>query len=228
MDCRSVIHSLSDYVDDLLTQSEAQHVESHLQRCQPCLAVKADLQEIRRAARELPLHAPPRALWARIRQEIEQGGLAQAAPPARRAPAQAQNWWQRLSEKRFTFTLPQLAGASAVAASLIIFSAVRSELPTQPVGPAIVQQASADLTANSPAVRAMQTRIEERLGRLNTRKASWKPEVKQTFEEHLKRIDYSLDSTREALRKDPKLDQQILLDLYKEKLQVLEDFDRLR
>jgi anti-sigma factor RsiW len=226
MDCRSVMHSLSDYVDGLLTQSEAQHVESHLQRCQPCLAVKADFQEIRRAARELPLHTPPRALWARIQQEIEQGGLAPAASPALRAPAKSPTWRQRLSEKRFTFTLPQLAGTSALAASLIIFSALRSGLP--PPGPIIPQQAAADVTASSPAVRAMQTRIEERLNRLNTRKASWNAEVKQTFEEHLKRIDYSLDSTRDALRKDPQLDQQVLLDLYKEKLQVLEDFDRLR
>jgi anti-sigma factor RsiW len=227
MDCRSVIYALSDYVDGLLAQSEAQQVESHLRRCQPCLAVRADLQEIRRAASELPQHTPPRALWARIQQEIEQGGLVQTASPALRAPAKTPSWWQRLSEKRFTFTLPQLAGASALAASLIIFSAVRTELPTQP-GPILSQQASADVTASSPAVRAMQTRIEERLNRLNMRKASWNPEVKQTFEEHLKRIDYSLDSTRDALRKDPQLDQQVLLDLYKEKLQVLEDFDRLR
>lgn len=227
MDCRSVIHSLSDYVDGHLAQPDAQWIESHLRRCPPCQTIKADLQEIRSAARELPLHAPPRALWARIQQEIE----LKEQPPARRAAATQRGWWQRLGEKRFTFTLPQLAGAGALAASLLVFTAVRSNLSvsTQSLQPTKGGGAVSLVAPNSQAVQAMQSRIEERLNRLNTRKAAWDPQMKQVFEEHLKRIDFSLANTRQTLEANPDPDQQqMLLDLYKEKLQVLDDFDKLR
>jgi anti-sigma factor RsiW len=224
MDCRSVIHSLSDYVDGLLAQQESRLIESHLRECPPCQTIRDDLQQIRSAARELPLHAPPRALWARIQQEI----AAQSSLPSRRAPVQSTGWWQRLSEKRFTFTLPQLAGASALAASLLIFAGVRSQLPTTQQS-LVGTSAATSVAVTSPAVQSVQSRIQERLKQLNARRASWNPQVQETFEEHLRRLDESLDNTRRALQSNPDPDQQqMLLELYQEKLQVLEDFDKLR
>lgn len=223
MDCRSVIHFLSDYLDGLLAQQEVRHIEAHLQRCQPCHSIKLDLQLIRDAARELPPQEPPRALWARIEREIA------AEKPAVAVAAAAPGWWRWLGEKRFTFTLPQLAGASALAASLLTFVALRGIPPAgQQLQPGLAGGKTA-VTSYSPAVRAMQERIDERLNRLNLRKASWDPQMKQVFDEHLKRIDSSLASTRQALQANPDPDQQqMLIDLYKEKLQVLEDFDKLK
>jgi len=226
MDCRSVIHSLSDYVDGLLVQPEVRLIESHLRACPPCQTIKEDLQQIRSVARELPVHAPPPALWARIQQEI----AAESRPPSRRAPVQSPGWWQRLSEKRFTFTLPQLAGASALAASLLIFAGVRNQLPGTHQS-LVSTSAATSVAVTSPAVQSVQTRIQERLSQLNARRASWNPQVQQTFEEHLKRLDESLDNTRRALQDGRSADpdqQQMLLDLYQEKLQLLEDFNKLR
>ena len=224
MDCRSVIHSLSDYLDGSLTHQDSHSIESHLRHCQPCHTVRIELQEIRSVARELPLHTPPRALWARIQQEIE----SEQTLPARAAAVKSQSWWQRLGEKKFTFTLPQLAGTGVLAASLFTFVAVRSVSVSQINQPPVRRPFEMNLVLN-PAVQAMQARIEERLNQLNTRKASWDPQMKQVFDEHLKRIDSSLATTRQALQNDSDPDQQqILVDLYKEKLQVLEDFDKLK
>lgn len=224
MDCRSVIHSLSDYLDGSLVHQESHSIESHLRHCQPCHTIRLELQEIRSVARELPLHTPPRALWTRIQQEIE----IEKAFPARSAAPKKQSLWQRLGEKKFTFSLPQLAGAGVLAACLLTFVAVRS-VPISSNNPPIRSRDIEMRLVSNPAVLAMQARIEERLNHLNTRKASWDPQMKQVFDEHLKRIDSSLASTRQALENNEDPDQQqILVDLYKEKLQVLEDFDKLK
>src|SRR5438132_9937816 len=121
MDCGIVLNSLSNYLDGLLLDNEVQLIELHLGQCQPCHTIKLELSEIRQAARELPLHTPQRALWTRIRSSIEAetAGLGKG-----REVARPPGWWARLLDQRFTFTLPQLVGTSALAIAFIAFGLV--------------------------------------------------------------------------------------------------------
>jgi hypothetical protein len=123
MDCQLVLGSLSNYLDGLLMGQEVRVIP-------PCNRVRLELVEIRTAARELPLHTPQRALWARVRLSIE----AEATRPDPKSLKQP-SWWRRQMERRFTFTLPQLAGVGALAMALVAFSLLaayrQSARPTQ-------------------------------------------------------------------------------------------------
>lgn len=121
MECRETMNSLSDYLDgDLwMTDDELQAIEDHLVACPACQSVKQELTELKAAARELPVHTPPRAMWARIVNAIEADVPAAERPTREELPPL--RWWERLLERKFTFSLPQLAGASALTVALVLF-----------------------------------------------------------------------------------------------------------
>jgi hypothetical protein len=225
MECRAVVSSLSDYIDKWMSESEAREIESHLVTCPNCQTVRLELNEIRTAARELPLHTPSRALWARIAAEIE------PEMPDNPAPIEQPelNWWERLKSRRFTFTLPQLAGASALVAALVIIAMFGTTTPTRSNydlnrGPRALQMA---LLPDEDRIRA---ELAQRLSAINSRKENWDPEFRAEFERHLNKIDDSLRSSRQILQINPDdgVQQQMVLTLYHEKRQLLEDVERLK
>jgi Putative zinc-finger len=225
MECRAVVSSLSDYIDKWMSESEAREIESHLVTCPNCQTVRLELNEIRTAARELPLHTPSRALWVRIAAEIEPEMPDNPAPIE-----QAElNWWERLKSRRFTFTLPQLAGVSALVAALVIIVMFGTTTPTRSNfdlnrGPRALQ------TALLPDEDRIRADLAQRLSAINSRKENWDPEFRADFERHLNKIDDSLRSSRQILQINPDdgVQQQMVLTLYHEKRQLLEDVERLK
>lgn len=217
MECRVVISSLSDYLDGSLATQEIQSIETHLTHCAPCNVVKADISQICLAAKELPLRTPPKALWVRIQNELE---LESAKPE--KVEAKKVGWWERISERRFTFTLPQLAGASALAFSLMVFGLYH----TLHRDPNIASEASAN--AVLPMENEIQSKIQQKAININTRRQAWNPQIRTVYDNHLQRIDNSLNRVRQSLVTNRDQDQQkILMDLYNEKLQLMEDFERI-
>jgi anti-sigma factor RsiW len=67
---------LSDHVDGVLSGSEREAVERHLEACQACRDVREDLERVAGAARGLGPIEPPTDLWPGIRSGIlgESGG----------------------------------------------------------------------------------------------------------------------------------------------------------
>ncbi len=213
MECRVVISALSDYLDGSLATQEIQSIETHLTRCPPCNTVKADLSQICLAAKDLPLRTPSRALWVRIQNELELETTAPGKPIKT-------SWWKRISERRFTFTLPQLAGTSALAFSLMVFGLYQTlrDDPKVPTG----------VTAMLPMEPEMQTKIRQKATVISTRRQTWNPEIRTVYDNHLQRIDTSLDRMRQTVVTTSDQDQQkMLMDLYNEKLQLMEDFEKV-
>lgn len=216
MECRSVITSLSDYLDGALPVQQVQSIETHLTQCPPCNSIKVDLDQICVAAKELPLRTPSRALWTRIQNEIE---LETAAPG--KAEVKQTGFWKRWSDRKFTFTLPQLAGASALAFSLMVFGMYHALHRD----PQVTRDAAASIS--SPIEVEWQTKIQQKTERINVRRAAWNPTMRATFDNHIQRIDTSLSRVRQTLVATHDADQQkLLLDLYNEKLQLMEDFEK--
>jgi hypothetical protein len=227
MECRAVVSSLSDYIDMWISESEAREIESHLVSCSNCQTVRLELNEIRTAARELPLHSPSRALWGRIAAEIEPE-MPQADNPAPIKRPEL-NWWERLKSRRFTFTLRQLAGASALAAALVIIAMFGTTAPTtSDFG--LKKGSQALQTALLPNEDRIKADLERKLSAINSRKRNWDPEVRADFERHLNKIDASLRNSRQILQINPHdgVQQQMVLTLYNEKRQLLEDVERLK
>lgn len=224
MECRNIIESLSNYLDGLLTDNETALVESHLTSCPPCQTVKLELSEIRTAARDLPLHTPPRAMWTRISNVLEVELAAGQAPTTKALP-QA-NWWERLKSKTFTFSLPQLTGAGVIALALITFSSVsfyrryNSVLTLRGMQTAALFAEEAQLKVD----------LDRKFESIKARMSGWNPQRRDDFQQKLDRIETAIQDCRHHLQNNPhdELHQVKMRHLYQEKRLLLEDVERLK
>ncbi len=226
MECRAVVSSLSDYLDGRniwVSDDEIEQIETHLTNCPTCRNLKLELSEIKNAARELPLHTPPPALWTRISKAIEA-----EIPTENRPIREAQNasgWWGWLNSRKFTFSLPQLAAGGAFAALLIV--AGISVVFDANSGPVDFRGAQNALLPEEDEIKAD---LERRLGAINARKAQWDSQRRDDFEQRMNRIDESLKRCRYMLEDNPKdaAHQEMVRELYNEKRQLIEDVERLK
>ena len=227
MECRAVVNSLSDYLDGRniwVSDGEVEQVETHLASCPTCKNLNLEFGEIKNAARELPLHTPPPALWARISEAIE-AEISNENGPVRR-PKSSSGWWGWLNSRKFTFSLPQLAAAGAFAVILIvggisgIFGANRA--------PTIFKGAQSALLL--PEEDEIKADLERRVGAVNARKAQWDSQRRADFDQRMNRIDESLKRCRYLLEDNPNdiERQERVRALYDEKRQLLEDVERLK
>jgi len=224
MECRNVVETLSDYLDGLLPDNEVGRVKSHLTSCAPCQSVQLELNEIRTAARDLPLHTPPRALWTRISNVVE-ADLA-ARKTAATQPLPKQSWWEQVRAKNFTFSLPQLVGAGAVTLGLLAFSSV-----------SFYRQYNSVLTLRGMQTAALVAEeaqlkldLEHKMESIRARMSAWQPQRRADFEQKLSRIETSLQNCRTALQTNPndETHQALMRNLYQEKRQLLEEVERLK
>jgi hypothetical protein len=222
MECRAIIDSLSDYLD-ASKENDFKSIEDHLVNCPGCQSVRLQLTEIRIAARELPLHTPSRAMWARVLNVV--AAEAPIAERPTREEVQPLSWWERLRARTFTFTVPQLAGASALTVTVILAGVIGlSRISPTGLG---LNGAQTALLLEEDEIKAD---IDRRLDAINERKASWESPVREGFDAHLTKIENSLSTCRQMLRRNPhdKVHQQMMRALYQEKRQLIEDVERLK
>jgi len=224
MECRAVINSLSDYLDGQqtwMTENEKLSIEEHLVACPTCQNLKFELTEIKTAARELPLHTPPQALWVRIANTLE-AELPSSERKTREEFPQ-ETWVEWLKRRLAAYTLPQMAGASALAIALIVAGiygifGVNTAKPNQ-------LNLTAAQSALLPDENEIKAELSRLMGEINSRKASWEPQVRADFESRLARVENLLTDCRNKLSADPedKERQQTLRDLYNQKRQLLKN-----
>jgi hypothetical protein len=188
-----ISEKLSDYLDDELTPTERQAVETHLQQCEECAATLSDLRRIAGAAAALRDTPPSTDLWPDIAARMASGPRA-AAPPARR---------------RVAFTAPQLVAASLLLVALSGWLAVRVLSPAPPrqtaatgsnqpgggSGGSLTPVAFDDQQYDA-AIRDLQEAIDHGRSRLD-------PETVAAVERNLRLIDQAVDDARRALAADP-------------------------
>jgi len=225
MECKTVIFSLSDYLDSqhgLVEGIEKRNIEDHLASCPSCRHLQLELMEIKTAARELPLRTPPRALWTRIVNEIEVEKVAVAAKET--DETDDTGIWRWLTSLRYTFSLPQIAGVAALAIILVSITVINFRGNTNEMDFSRLQSA---------LIREEMTKkaeIDRKMAAIEERKASWDPAFRADFDRQLNRIEDSIKQCRKNLEASPNdLNQvQRMLDLYEEKRQLLEDVERLK
>jgi hypothetical protein len=229
MECRAVVSSLSDYLDGRniwVSDGEIEQIETHLTNCPDCRNLKLELSEIKKAARELPLHTPPRALWTRISKAIEAEISTENRPL--RATQNSSGWWGWLNSRKFTFSLPQLAAGAAFAAILVVagVSGIFGS-KSENSRPLDLRGAQSALLPEEDNIKA---ELESRLGVINARKAHWDLQRRLEFDQRLNKIDESLKRCRQILEGNPKdtAHQEMVRALYNEKRQLLVDVERLK
>ncbi|OFW21883.1 MAG: hypothetical protein A3H97_08410 [Acidobacteria bacterium RIFCSPLOWO2_02_FULL_65_29] len=185
------VDQLSDFLDDELPDDERAAVESHLALCAECTATLAALRRVVAGASSLASRAPERDLWPGI--------ALRMTGPARRV----------------SFTLPQLAAASLLLATLsggavALFLSARDQNPganaavpavdiVQPVESSLDGLALAVSVADAQydaAVADLERALEGGRGRLDEITVS-------VVEQNLSIIDRAIAEARSALAADP-------------------------
>jgi hypothetical protein len=231
MECRAVIDSLSDFLDGQAIQASVNEkeehlpIQEHLESCPACQNLKLELIELKTAARELPLHTPPQALWVRIANTLE--AELPASERKTREEFPKETWWDRFKARQLTFTLPQMAGAGALAMALIavgIYGLSGQSPNTDPTKLSLTGVQTAFLSDEDQ----IKAELNRRLVEINELKAGWDAQTRTDFEKQLTQIEESLEKCRTELRANPNNNsqQQLLRGLYNEKRLLLEKAER--
>src|SRR5690606_19889371 len=83
MFCRQYNEAIQELAEGTLGPVRRAELQTHLDRCDECRALAADLQKIRAAASALPPVQPPPQVWKRVARQLQQEGRM-AAPQASR------------------------------------------------------------------------------------------------------------------------------------------------
>ena len=187
---------LSDYLDDELDPTGRRAVDAHLVDCADCRRVLAELQAVVERARALPPRVPATALWPGIAARVA-----------------------RVSPRRVSFTMPQLAAASVLLALMsagLTFALMNRRQPASQaqsaaVRPAIVDRGGSD-TQEPPPVSAAPVNLADMqydaavsdLERaLAKGRSRLDPTTIAAVEQSLKTIDDAIAQARQALSEDP-------------------------
>lgn len=205
MICREATPLLSAYLDRSLDADARAHVGAHLDGCESCRALLADLDRLRSAARSLGPITPPEHIWLEIagRIRLEQGAPLQSAPRPFARP--------RPAHTSFRSDLFQWIGLAA--ALLIVtagvYIAARPDQPAQP--PVVIADSNVDAAPTVETVedtlRRAEAEYEKAIAQLEQIVKSGDPAVSQaalaTLQRSVTTIDSAIAESRAALTDNP-------------------------
>jgi hypothetical protein len=188
---QDIVDRLSEFIDGELEARERGHVERHLETCEACRAVAAELRAVAAEAAALFDRPPANDLWDGVSERIAAHGAGRIAPFRTRA-------------RRFSFTLPQLAAASialmVLSGSMVWLARTgdpRADFPAT---------SGEELPAVAPASLAdshYEGAVEDLEATLERGRAQLDPETVRVLEQNLQSIDAAIEQCRQALAKDP-------------------------
>lgn len=190
------IDRLSEYLDGEMDRDERRALEAHLETCRGCVGALADLRAIVARAANLKDTPPEEDLWPGIAERIELDRHSRVVPIASR----------RGRDRRFSFSIPQLA-AAAIALILLgaaaTWSLRESEAPRMATAPAGDSERATTVTIEFPGERSYDRAIAELERVLEENQDRLDPETVRTVEHNLALIDRAIEDTRRALAEDP-------------------------
>lgn len=221
MFCRQYNDAIQELVEGTLGPVRRAELQTHLDTCDTCRALAADLQKIRDAGAALPPLRPPDRVWERVAGQLRQEGRMSAAPAARTS---------------YTALL-------AIAATLVIavgggLFILQNLEPAPGTAPAAVQSAGTpegnatpddavqsitdDLTA---AERHYQSAIQKLETAVQNNDGTIAPELAAVLEKNLPVIDQAIAESRSALQSEPQSApaRDSLFEALRQKVNLLQD-----
>lgn len=232
MNCEQCHELVSDLVDGVLSQKDQASLNDHLQECLECADVRVDLEAIVGFCRtNRGEYEPPpneQALWLRIRNTLEADIAAGQGEKAASSSVKAEGFWQRLLQNSWQVSLPQLA---ASAAAIILVASLATVVTLRRID-GRKSQPSAPLASNieldqryahqQQAIRFWNARIE-------TNRARWSPQMRDTFDRNLGVIEQAVNDSLRELNKNPhdEVSEETLNSALNEKIALLREFSEL-
>jgi anti-sigma factor RsiW len=230
MNCEKCQELLSEFLDGTLGHREHAAVSTHLAACAECSLARDEFHAIIGAARDSRqyLYAPPdeRALWLRVRDAVEADGRQPTATAGER-------FWQRLLRKRWELSLPQLAtGIAALAVAVAGVTALgvgylasgRGDDSARPAPS--VHRVVSDRLYPDAYVEPQQATLRYWEQRVEARKASWNPRMRESFDRSLNALDQTVNESLEDLRQNPhdEVAEEALNTALRDKVELLREF----
>lgn len=240
MNCDKCQELLDEFLDGALGGEERALLGAHLEECLNCAGVSEELRSIlsvARASRE-EFVAPPNehALWLRIRNTIEgDASLSRAASARSSASPAAGGFWGRLLNKRWEFTLPQMATAvAALAVAVSLVTTLGLQYITRG-GEAAASAAEVERAERGKSLRGLyrQGYIEPRQAslqywqqRVEQRRANWHPRMRESFDRSVTVLDQTVSESLSDLEQNPhdEVAEQMLNSALHDKIELLREF----
>jgi anti-sigma factor RsiW len=220
MACTRYVTSIQELVDGTLGPIRAADLEAHLETCEACRALRADLEAIRDAAGTLGDLPVPDRTWLQIAGRLRQEGRIQDLPEPRRG----------LRPGHYALFAAAAGLIAAIGVSLVLLSGARTPAPA-------AQPPTAQATAQTPAtfesvqneVDQAQTQMEtaishmEQITKANTQALDSKTAA--TLEKNLGILDQAIAENRAAVKSEPTsvAARSRLFETLKQKVSLLQD-----
>jgi anti-sigma factor RsiW len=215
---------INGYVEDALDPSGRAEVDRHLETCDACRQLAADLSDIRRVAATLDQREPPSRAWPRLERAIRLE--LQPGVPDR---------GEHLSTNT---TRWKVAAVWATAAVLLVATAVGlrygwSIRRTTDSHVAAVDAGTGDAAMSAQAIEAELRAAESHYDRAikgleqiaNAEQGALDPNTAATLQKNLAVIDQAISESRAAVRAQPTSEPAVnsLMENFKTKLALLQD-----
>jgi len=237
MKCEKCEELVGELLDGTLSGEDTSTLNMHLEQCLDCSDVRNDLQSIVSFCQTQrgQYSAPPneKALWLRIRNIIESESQALVGSVGQTRP-RSKSLWADWMSRSWELSIPQLA-ASVAAIVLIASLATTVGLRRWEGSVGSVSSSSA-----SPAPGVTGAKHRDRMWRqqqsisywnqrVETNKARWNQEMRDTFDRNLQVIDQAVTDSLNELNQHPEdeVSEEMLNAALNEKLALLREFSDL-
>jgi hypothetical protein len=193
MHCQQYREAIQELADGTLGPVRRAELQTHLDQCDGCRALAADLQKIRTAAASLGGVAPPDRAWLQIAGRLRQEGRVTSAPQGAR---------RNLVVLPIAASLLLAVGASLY---LVVTSSTIVDRPgTQAGGNAAPADTVQSITDHlTTAERHYQLAIAELEEAAKSNDGSIDPQTAAILETNLQVIDQAIAESRSALEAEP-------------------------
>ena len=236
MNCEKCQEYLSDLLDGALSYSEQASVSAHLALCADCAEAREELQAIVGTARtmreSLQTPANESAMWLRVRNAVEPEARAARAAAADTSDKR-EGFWARLFNRHWELSLPQLASGVAAIAVVVAFATTlgvqylgTSEKAVAARSDTGVRRVVAEDRYPNTYVEADQASLQYWQQRVESRKASWSPRMRDSFDRSINVLDASVNDSLSDLRQNPhdEVAEEMLHSALRDKIELLREF----
>lgn len=221
MPCPQYLNSIQERLDGTLGPIRRAELELHLDQCEDCRALLADLERIRDAAGSLRPLQPPERVWLQVAGRLRQEGRVH--------DEQRPSLWAR---RRAPLIGLAAAAVLLIATSILLLAPGSTKPPATAAVSAPAPQgatASADVQSVETELNLAEQHYEAAIARLQQITASDKqaldPQVAATLQKNVQIVDQAIAESRAALRAEPGSApaRDSLFDALRQKVALLQD-----
>lgn len=235
MNCEQCQELVSGLVDGVLNQKDQLSLDAHLEECFSCAEVRQDLTAIVSFCRtnrgEYDATPNEQALWLRIRNTIESENVAATGESTQPVGEQRNGFWHRLFGQSWQLSFPQMAASVAALVVVVALTTVvgvrRWESTRNPSG---VAGKNTDRGFDIDGRKWQQQQaIKYWNSRIETNRARWSPQMRDTFDRNLSVIEQAVNDSLKELNTNPhdEVSEEMLNGALNEKIALLKEFSEL-